>query len=202
MSTLINLLPDLRQAKLKDRRRRQLVTGLGVVVWAVCGGVVVLLWLYSAGQKVIISNYTKSIADKEQSLEQVTGLVDALTANQHLASLPALYDKRVFLTKFFQAYQEADPITIALSSLQVDPAGLLTVLGTAPSYAEVAKLDRTLEASNIKVGTGAAAANSPYFMDVNITSVSKEKDGVSFTITANLQPGVTAGVSSGSTSSN
>ena len=193
MTMLINLLPDLRQAKLRERRRRQLATGVGVTVWVVCGAIVALLSVYAGGQKVIISTKTKSIADKEQSLQSVTGLVEAMTANQHLASLPGLYDKRVYLSKFFQAYMEADPTTIAVTSLGVDVTGGLTVLGTAPTFADVSKLARALAASNVKVGTGAAEANAPYFSNVNIGSLDNgDRTGVSFTLTANLQPGVTS----------
>jgi len=196
MTTLINLLPDLRQAKLKERRRRQLATGVGVTVWVVCGAVIALLSVYAAGQKVVISNHTKSIAEKEDSLRSVTGLVDALTANQHLASLPDLYGQRVYLSKFFEAYSQSDPTSVALSSLQVDSSNLLTILGTAPSYAEVAKLARALTAANVTVGPGASESNTPYFTSVTIGGLDySDKAGVSFTITANLQSEVTSGSS-------
>jgi Tfp pilus assembly protein PilN len=193
MTTLINLLPDLRQAKLRERRRRQLVTGLGFTVWIACGAIVVIMLVVSGGQKLSISNYTKSIAAKQAELRAVDGLVEALTANQHLASLPGLYDKRVYMTKFFEAYSQADPASITLSSLAVDNVGVLTVLGTAPSFAEVAKLARALEASNVTVGPGAAENNAPYFSNVSINSVdSGDRAGVSFSVSATLQSGVTS----------
>lgn len=194
MSTLVNLLPDIRQAKQRDHKRRQMITGISVSVWVICGVVILLLSVYAGGQKVIISNYTKSISDKQEELRQVDGLVEALTAHQHLASLPSLYDKRVYLTKFFAAYSQSNPNSISLTSLQVDNAGALTVIGSAPSFAEVAKLARALEASNVKVGSEASESNSPYFTNVNIGSLDNgERTGVSFTITAVLGSGVTSG---------
>jgi Tfp pilus assembly protein PilN len=184
---LINLLPDLRQQKLKEKHRRQLVTGASVATWVVCGVIVVGLVLTAGGQKVLISNTTKNIKEKQAQLEGTSGLLDALTAHQHLASLPALYDKRVYLTKFFTVYQETDPVNIVLSSLDVDANNLLTVHGSAPTYAEVAKLARALEASNVKVGSNAAESNAPYFTGVNIVTVdSGDRSGVSFTITSSL----------------
>ncbi len=193
MTLLINLLPDLRQAKLKDRRRRQLATGVAISVWVVCGSIIALLSVYAAGQKVIIAATTKSVQNNEASLQSVTGLVEALTANQHLAALPGLYSKRVYISKFFTALMESDPVAITISSLQVDSAGVMTVLGTGPTYADVAKIARALEASNVKVGSGAAETNDPYFTDVNISSVdNSDKTGVSFTISATLAPGVTS----------
>jgi Tfp pilus assembly protein PilN len=194
MSLSINLLPDLRQAKLREHRRRQLVTGVSVSIWVACGAVVALLSIYAAGQKVIIANTTKSIADEETSLKSVTGLIDALTADQHLAALPGLYGQRVYLSKFFTAYSQADPVTISISSMAVDGQGGLTITGGAPTFAEVAKLARAMEASNVSVGTGASSSNDPYFTNVNITSVENSSQaGVTFTISAILAPGVTSG---------
>src|SRR4249919_3959872 len=99
MSILINLLPDLRQAKLKERRRRQLVSGISVLVWSICGGVVLLLVIFSTGQKVMIHNLDNSIEQKKNELTAMTDLPEALTAADHLNSLhgvggqPGLYDK-------------------------------------------------------------------------------------------------------------
>src|SRR5476649_2012904 len=185
MSLSINLLPDLRQAKLREHRRRQLVTGVSVSIWVACGAVVALLAIYAAGQKVFIANTTKTIANDDTSLKSVTGLIDALTANQHLASLPGLYGQRVYLSKFFNAYSQADPTTISISSLQVDSTGALTVVGSSPSYSEVAKLARAMDASNVTIGQNASNSNNPYFTDVNITSVdNSDRVGVTFTISA------------------
>jgi len=197
MSVLINLLPDIRQAKLRESRRRQLVTGVSIVVWAVCGGVVLLLSLYAGGQKVLISNATRSIANEENQLKSVSGLIDAYTAQQHLASLPNLYAQRVRMTKFFQAYMEADPTDITLTSMTVDAGNTLIVQGSAGTYASVAKLARALQASNISVGTGASASNSPNFSNVTITSVGTSgasgRKGVNFSINATVESGATSG---------
>lgn len=200
MSILLNLLPDLRQAKLRERRRRQLVAGVSVMIWVVCGAVIVLMSLYVAGQKVIINNLTNSINSEKKQLSDVPNLLDAFTAEQHLASLPGLYSQRVYLTKFFDAYTQANPQDVTLNSMTVDQSNNLTVDGAGKTYASVAKLARALSASNVKVGTGAQASNSPYFTNVQITSVSNsgagtgaKGGGVQFSITATLQSGVTSG---------
>ena len=186
MSIIINLLPDLRQAKLRERRRRQLVSGISVLVWAVCIGVVALLSVILAGQEVAKNVLTSNIKDKESKLQNISGLTDALTAQQHLDSLKGLYGKRVYMTKFFDAYQQADPANDVLNSLQLDESNLLTISGVAKSYADVAKLDRALEASNVRVGLDAKSGNEPYFTDVTITNVSEDNQGVSYTMTATV----------------
>lgn len=195
MSILINLLPDVHQAKAEEHKRKQLATGIAILVWIICAVVVVLLALYSAGQKVIIRNTTKSIASDKQQLQSIPGLLDALTAEYRLESLPGLYGQRVYMTKFFQAYSEADPTTITIGSLAVDTQGVLTVSGAGANYAAVAKLARAMAASNVTVGNGAALANSPYFTNVTIGSLSSTSTtkGVNFTLTATMAPEVTNG---------
>jgi Tfp pilus assembly protein PilN len=194
MSILVNLLPDLRQAKLREKRRRQLVAGVSVTIWTVCGAALVLMSVYVAGQKVIINNYTTSINSQKQQLQGVPNLLDAYTSEQHLAALPGLYAQRVYVTKFFDAYTQADPKDVTLNSMTVDASNSLTAMGTGKNYAAVAKLARALSASNVTIGTGAQASNSPFFSNVQISSVSGNAGkGVNFTIRATLQTGATSG---------
>jgi Tfp pilus assembly protein PilN len=192
VSILVNLLPDFRQAKLKERRRRQLVTGVAVVTWAVCGGIILLLTIYVTGQKVAIGVLSNSIKEKTKQLQNISGLTDALTAQQHLAALPGLYEKRVYMTKFFEAYSAADPAEITLGSMTIDAQNAMIISGTGRSFAAVAKLDRALEASNVKVGKDSSASNEPYFSDVSIASVDNSSGKVNFTIHANLASGATS----------
>ncbi len=183
MSVLINLLPDLRQAKLRDKRRRQLASGVAVVIWSVCGGVIVLLSIYWGGQKAFIASKSSSITEKIQQLKEVPGIIDALTAQEHLAALPGLYSKRVYISKFLNAYSASNPADVALSTLTMDASNALKVTGSANSYAAVAKLARALEQSNLTVGPNALPTNQPYFTSVAITGASAEQTGkINFTL--------------------
>jgi Tfp pilus assembly protein PilN len=183
MSLVINLLPDLRQAKLRNKRRRQLASGVAVVIWSVCGGLIVLLSVYWAGQKAVISGYNKSITDKISQLRQIPNITDALTAQEHLAALPSLYSKRVYISKFLSDYSVANPSDVALTTLTLDTTNALKVSGTGSSYASVAKLARALEQSNMTVGPDALITNQPYFTNVAISGVSSDAAGrVSFTL--------------------
>lgn len=195
MSSMINLLPDTRQAKQRDRRRRQMMSGAAIVTWVVCGVIVLGLSLATAAEKVLIAKSTKDAASKSDQLREVPGIVEALTAHEHLKSLPDLYSKRVYMTKFFKALSESDPADITLSSMTIDSTNLLTVSGGARTYATVAKLARALSAANVEVGTDHAPTNMPYFSNVNITEATKTSgQSVGFTIQAQMQPGVTNAV--------
>lgn len=187
MSVVVNLLPDRRQAKVRQNQRRQLAIGIATVIGMVCGGSILALFLYSAGQKVTILALTNSIEDRKQKLQQEKGLLDALTAQQHLTSLPGLYSKRVLFTKFFEAYQASSPQAVVINSMEVDEQRTLSVDGTSPNYAEVAKLARALSGSHVTVGPGADPANRPYFESVDITTATS-RDGkvVTFAIIATV----------------
>jgi Tfp pilus assembly protein PilN len=193
MSILINLLPDIRQAKLRERRRRQLVSGISILVWSICGGLVLLLGIFSTGQKVIIRNLDNSIESKKNELKAMTDLPAALTAADHLKSLPELYDKRVYFTNFFKAYEAASPTDVTLQSLSVDASNVVAAKGVARSYAAVAKLARAVEGYNVTVGPDAKSSNTPYFSDVSLQNVSQDTTGVAFTLNATAQSGVFSG---------
>jgi len=193
MNVLINLLPDTRQVKQKNSRRRQLLTGVAVALWAVCGGILVVLMLYAASQKLLINNLTSQINDKQAQLKGIEGLTDALTAQQHLASLPGLYSQRAYFTKFFDAYTQANPSDVTLTSMTIDATNTLSVNGNAKSYNAAAKLAKALEAENITVGKNASQGNQPYFTNVAISSATRSNNQISFTLTATLDAGVTSG---------
>lgn len=193
MNLLINLLPDTRQAKQRSAHRRQLMTGVAIAVWAVCGGVIVVLSLYTASQKLLLKNATADIQKKQAQLTATTGLIDALTAQQHLGSLSTLYGQRTYMTKFFDAYTESNPSDLTLASLAIDETNQLMVSGTAKGYAAVSKLARALEAEHVLIGNGAAPTNTPYFSNVTIQSANRASNQISFTIVATLASGVTSG---------
>ena len=194
MSVLINLLPDLRQAKLRAKQRRRLATIGAITVCSISGGLVIVLALYEGAQKLDIRSLTNQITVNKSTLQNTPGLIDALTAQQHLDSLPQLYSQRVYITKFFNAYNQSSPTDITINSLTVDETNVLKVQGAGTSYASVAKLADALAADNVTVGMGANASNVPYFTDISIDQVSKSTDNqVTFGLSANVAEGVTSG---------
>ncbi len=194
MSVLINLLPDVRQARIAAERSKRTA---GVVTFLVCGaaiGGVILLAVTVAGQRLAITGMTRGITYKHAQLTSQAELLPALTAQEHLASLPGLYDQRVHLSKFFQALQGATPTDVSIASLAVDQQNKIRFNGTAKSYAAAAKFARALGASGVKVGPDAKADGQPRFTGVTIESTSGESGGrVSFTMTAIMDGGVTSG---------
>jgi hypothetical protein len=183
---MINLLPDTRQVKQRSHQRRQLVGTVATVICVVCAGAMLLLFL-SVGSATIIKNkLTSDIATKKASLEAVPGIVDALTAQEHLDSLPALYANRIYVTKFFAAYTVANPTDVALNSLTVNPDNSLLATGTGNSYASVSKLALALEAEKDSNGNNK-------FTTVEIQSAGSQSGNVSFSLNIVMAQGVTSG---------
>lgn len=197
MSVLINLLPDLRQAKAKAARRRNLATGVSVFIWAACAVVLVLLTLSVASESIVVKANKGTIDDQQNQLRNMDGLVDAITASQHLDSLTTLYGQRTYLSHFFHALEQVSPTNLSISSLTLDDSNNLVVSGSASDMATVAKLSRAMEAENLTIGDQPSTSNQPYFTDVAIQNVDGSSGTISFTLNATLASVVTQGTTNG-----
>ena len=186
MSIAINLLPDTRQAKQKSSQRRKLVFAGSVAVWVLCGGALALMVISVASETLIIKSLTGSISKKKAELERTPDIIEALTAQQHLNALPGLYQRRVYLSKFYDAYGQVNPVDVKLNALSVDAANLLTVSGTATTYASVAKLAKAMEAERI---TNSELAFGP----VLISDATKVEKTISFTLSTTVEGGTIRG---------
>ncbi|QQR52983.1 PilN domain-containing protein [bacterium] len=193
MGVLINLLPDFKQAKQRESRRRQLAVAASFAVWVVCGVVVLLMFLYSAGQGVRITVLNRQIQENTKSLEGTQGLMDALNAQQHLASLGSLYSNRILFTKFFEAYVAASPTDVTIDAITVNDQNVLVVTGNAKNFAAVAKLQRAMSRGN-KTGINKDVPTSGYFSSVNIpTANNSGNKGITFMINASVSQEVLSG---------
>lgn len=186
MSIAINLLPDTRQAKQKSSQRRKLVFAGAVAVWVVCGSILGLMIISVASETLIIKSLTSSINQKKAELERTPDIIDALTAQQHLNALPGLYQRRVYLSKFYDAYGQVNPVDVKLNALSVNATNVLTVSGTATTYASVAKLSKAMEAERITSGELA-------FGPVLIVDTTKVQNTISFTLSTTIEGGTLSG---------
>ena len=193
MGVLINLLPDIKQAKQRESQRRQMAIAVSFFVWMLCGGVVLVMFLYSAGQGVRITVLNRQIQERKEALEGTQGLMTALNAQQHVAALGPLYTNRVLFTKFFEAYVTASPLDVTIEALTVNDQNVLVVTGTAKTFSAVAKLQRSMSrVSNSCVCTD--VPNSAYFSSVNIpTATSSGNSGVKFIINGVVSQEVLSG---------
>jgi len=193
MSIVINLLPDLRQVRLKERRQRRLATVVSIMVASTSVGILLLLFVFAVGQQAVIDSLSKNINNKRQTLESKPSLIDALTAQQHIASLPIVWAQRVYLNRLFDAYEQANPTDVSLNGLSISVDNVIEVTGSAGSYQSVAKLAEAMSQENITFGKNAKLTNQPYFRGVNIRSASSSSSGFTFSITASLSSEAVSG---------
>lgn len=190
----INLLPDARKDKLRDQNNRQLA--ISAATTAVIGSVaaLVLLVLIIQAQNLQIRLLSNSISSKEAQITQDIPDAQAIATTQvHLDSLGGLYANQVQMSKFFVVLSLVSNNDVSVSSITLDAANKLTVGGMARSFNSASKLAEAMKASNITLGENASPSNAPDFTNVLLNSLTGEAGKVSFTITANVAPGVTRG---------
>ncbi len=191
MATAINLLPDVKQKKNTAKRRRQSVSAITFIAIIACVGVIVMVLIFKAGQRLRINQLQHQIDDKKQQVQSQTELPKALTVQAHLAALPGLYEKRVLMTKLFEALQNFSLRDISVGTADVDSSNVLKIAGTARTYTTVTKFARALEAANVTIGSGANATNQPYFSDIQISHATNSDNKVDFDLTTKVSQGVT-----------
>lgn len=190
----INLLPDARKDKLRDQNNRQLaISAATTAVVASVAGLVLLVVIIQA-QNLQIRLLTNSINDKKAQISQEIPDAQAIATMQtHLDTLGGLYANQVKMSKFFKALGSVSNNDVSISSVSLDATNKLTVAGVARSYNSASKLAQAMEASNVTLGDNASPSNTPDFSNVLLASLGGEPGKVSFTITANVAPGVTRG---------
>ncbi len=194
MATLINLLPDLRQEKMRNKQRRRLAKLVASGVAGACMAILVVLFLITLGQNVRVSQLSSQIQVNQANLDNVKDLQKVVTVQQHLNSLETLYRQRIYLSKFYGVLSQLEPKEIGLQTLNLDQNNLLTVNGLARNYGSITKFVKALEASNISLGFGADSKNQPNFKDLQLTSVAADASNqVNFAITATMSTEVTSG---------
>lgn len=142
---------------------------------------VFLLSTYAVNENRIKS-LTKEI-DVNHDMEQ-----SAATLQGNLASFYALNTNRTYASRVFSNLFKAIPGNITINSFQIDDQDKVTVSGTADSFADVSKFAESLKQYNVDFLPQKDLERKPIFMDVTITSVSKDTNTgkVNYSLTFNV----------------
>lgn len=190
----INLLPDARKEKLKDKNNRQLAVSVATVSVVSSAAVVVLLLLITQAQKLQINSLTASIKNTQKKITRdIPNAQTIATAQQHMDTLATLYAGQVKVSKFFDLLEKVTTDDIGITSITLDPTNKVTIAGSAKTYASASKFATVLEASNVTIGTNASPSNVPDFSHTFLPTLGGSQGKVSFSITTNLASGVTSG---------
>lgn len=190
----INLLPDARKEKLHDQNNRQLA--ISAATTAVVGSVIVLVLLVviTQAQNLQIRLLSNSIENKQKQITQEIPDAQAIATVQRATdSLSQLYSGQVKMSKFFTVLGSVSNNDVSISSVSLDTTNKLTVTGVARSYNAASKLAEAMKASNVTLGENASPSNTADFSNVLLNTLNGDQGKVSFTITAQVAPGVTRG---------
>lgn len=185
----INLLPDIRQAKLRDEHRRRLTVGLGILICVIVLIIVAVQLILLGAQSVRISNLRSQVGSRQSQLENIPNLLTALTAQQALGTLPGLYTQRTYYTHLFSVLSTLQPSGLTLQNLSDGGNGALTISGAAGSYTEIALFVKALTTGT--TATKQFAGGDAPFQTVTITSASaSQNQQITFALNAVVNKGV------------
>lgn len=188
MSIQINLLPEARMAKLRNKSKKTRY----IAIASVMGGsllavsvVLIMLQVFLVGTfaqgEDKIKNLNADIS-KSSTVEQVSATLQA-----NLASFYALNNSRTYASRIFSNLFKAVPENITITSVGIDSKDVISISGTTDSFADVSKFAAILELYNLNYLPQADLERKAVFTDTLIVSVSKSTDGkVSFSITCKV----------------
>lgn len=191
MNLQINLLPEARILKLKDITRKRTITTVTVLVILVFGTVIATLLLllgyeYSLHQanQIRVDNLKKENGTK-RDLEQKSATLQA-----NLASFADLQKSRLYVSEIFRNLGSVIPANVKINSFQISSDYVVTISGTAPSFAAVSTFSEALQQYNVNFKPQANLERKQLFSDVKITSVSRDSNStsVAFTMTFKVDP--------------
>lgn len=125
-------------------------------------------------------NSLKNEISKSKEMEQ-----SASTLQQNLNSFYELNEDRTFASRIFTNLEKATPDNITISSFKITSKDLVTLNGSAGSFAEVAAFAKSLEEYNVNYLPQEGLDRKPIFTEVTIVSTSKDSssNNVNYSIT-------------------
>ena len=99
MSVAINLLPDVRLARLRSQHLRHVATGIAVAIWIIAAIILGALLGGIGAQNLVLSNVNHQIKTDINSINNVDNLSSALSTQNALKTLPGLYASRTYYSK-------------------------------------------------------------------------------------------------------
>lgn len=151
MVAQVNLLPGLKQDKLKGKRTRQLIISIGTAAIVIGIAVPIVLFVYKSTQSLLLSRTQNSIDEKVETIRSFPDITTMLTVKDDLSDLPALYGRRVFLSELFRVLPTATPQEVKFNSLEFNGSGGFTIVGNTNSYRSVEKLFEALKQLSVEV---------------------------------------------------
>lgn len=185
MLVRINLLPEARLIRLRDRKRKQYYTLLASIVIAGVVAVLVALYIFYA-LRLTQKNLNTSTINKQKTDVAAQHELSQNSANlqQHLDSNTTLNSDRIYVSEIFDQLVKTLPNGVTLSSFRVDENYNCTIQGIAPDLKTVGTFAKALEDFNVNYANLPNADRKPFFTNVSVDQVTKQSNSekVNFSI--------------------
>lgn len=193
MTLQVNLLPEARILKLQAQARKRLANTImilsGVVVVTI---IITLVLLYGYTSALYRANESRVATLKKDIATQKEMEQKTATLQDNLASFAELQKSRLYVSEIFSNLAKVVPADVKISSFKISEDYIVTISGTAPSFAAVSSFSKALQEYNLNYKPQANLERKAVFSDVVITSVSKEsgatQSGVSYSMTFKVDP--------------
>lgn len=175
MNVKVNLLPEAKLHKIKSQAKRRnyaTVAGLAGGIAAAVIIVLVMLQVFLLSTYAINENRMKELnreIDTSRDMEQKSATLQA-----NLGSWSTLNDNRTYASRIFVNLANATPAGITISAFEISEEDVVTISGSAGSFAEVAAFAKALEEYNVNYKPQPDLERKPVFTEVKITSVNKD----------------------------
>lgn len=185
MLVKINLLPEARLVKLRDKKRKQYYTLLAGIV--IAGVIAILIALYIFyGLRTAQKNLNFSTINKQKSdvAAQKELELNASTLQEHLDSNTSLNSNRIYVSEIFNQLVKTLPDKVKLTSFSVDENYNCNIQGSAPDIKTVGTFAKALENFNVNFANIPEADRKPFFNSVSVDQVTKQsnEEKVNFSI--------------------
>ncbi|MEI8073055.1 MAG: PilN domain-containing protein [Candidatus Saccharibacteria bacterium] len=189
----INLIPEARLLKLQAMSRKRLALTVAIIVGIIVTTIISTLLLLmgyvftvSRSQQSKVDTLNKDI-NSQAELEQ-----SAANLQENLNGFYLLQNSRLYVSEIFKNLGNVIPADVSVSSFQISPDYLVTISGTANSYASVSSFSVALQEYNLNFKPQPNLDRKALFSSPTITSISKSDTGgsgnVNFSMTFKVDP--------------
>lgn len=183
-----NLLPDVKLAYIRAKRRKRVVVVTSSTIMAVSLTILILMFAFvNIAQKQHLNDLSKDINDRTKALQDTPNLDSILTVQNQLMSLDGLHDKKPVASRLFGFLTQITPTEISITKLDVDfQTSTMKVTGSSKSLNDINKFADTLKFTNFTVDT--ETDNRLAFSNVVLSSFGRTDVAANFAIDLNFDP--------------
>ena len=183
-----NLLPDLKMDVVKATRARKTIVSIAFLASAASLTILVLLlFTVYIVQNKQLSDASNDIETANETLKNTSGLVQILTVQNQLKTLPGLHQNKHISSRLFAYLPQVTPTNVSIGSLILDlAANTMQISGTAESQHAVNTFIDTLKFTKYTIANDGTAKDAfPIVIESNFALSGAQ---VSYTLDVQFDP--------------